>query len=132
MSEKSDNIHEESVSRNRFVSADVTEHVHSHGGGDHSHGHHHGSEGHVHLNKKAVLSRLKRANGHLESVIRMVDDNRDCSEVLVQLAAVRAAINNVGKVILQDHISECITEAVVTDDKQMIEELNRAIAQFMK
>lgn len=99
-------------------------HVHPHGAG---HGHNH-----VHANKKAVLGRLARSKGHLESVIRMVEDNRDCAEVLVQLAAVRSAINNVGKVILQDHIKECISEAVVNDDQEMIDELNRAIAQFMK
>ena len=132
MSDKANHTHEDSAPNSRFVSVDENAHNHSHDGHDHSHGHHHGPDGHVHENKNAVLSRLKRANGHLESVIRMVDDNRDCSEVLVQLAAVRAALNNVGKVILQDHISECITEAVISDDKQMIDELNRAIAQFIK
>lgn len=104
-------------------------HIHAH---EHSHSHCEGGHGHVHSNKKAVVSRLKRASGHLESVIRMVEDDRDCSEVLVQLAAVRAALNNVGKVILQDHITECITEAVLHDDQQKIDELNRAIVQFMK
>ena len=134
MSDKANHTHEDSVPVGRFVSVDENVHDHSRDNHEHnhSHGHHHGPDGHVHENKSAVLSRLKRANGHLESVIRMVDDNRDCSEVLVQLAAVRAALNNVGKVILQDHISECITEAVINDDKQMIDELNRAIAQFIK
>lgn len=87
---------------------------------------------HVHTNKKAVHDRLAKACGHLESVIRMIDNDRDCSEVLVQLAAVRSAINNAGKVLLQDHISECVTEAIMHDDKQKIVELNKAIEQFMK
>lgn len=112
------------------------EHVHTHEAGEHRHVniHHHedGDHGHVHSNKKAVVSRLKRAGGHLDAVIRMVEDDRDCSEVLVQLAAVRAALNNAGKAILQDHISECITEAVFHDDRKKIDELNRAIAQFIK
>ncbi len=108
-------------------------HIHPEGVA-HAHIHCHDDEGHphVHGNKKAVLGRLARANGHLESVIRMVEDDRDCSEVLVQLAAVRSAINNVGKAILQEHISECITEAVFHEDKQKIDELNKAIAQFIK
>ncbi|NCC66869.1 MAG: CsoR family transcriptional regulator [Clostridia bacterium] len=87
---------------------------------------------HVHTNKKAVLSRLARADGHLQSVMRMIDDNRDCSEVLIQLAAVRSAINNAGKVILRDHINECVTEAVLRGDTQELEELNKAIDQFIK
>ena len=87
---------------------------------------------HVHTNKKAVHDRLAKAKGHLESVIRMIDDDRDCAEVLVQLAAVRSALNNAGKILLQDHISECITEAVAHNDKQKLTDLNKAIEQFMK
>ena len=103
-------------------------HVHP-DGTTHSHDHDHP---HVHTNKKAVHDRLAKANGHLESVIRMIDNDRDCAEVLVQLAAVRSAINNAGKVLLQDHITECITEAVFHNDQQKITELNKAIEQFMK
>lgn len=109
-------------------------HVHPDGTA-HSHEHEHGHGGehpHVHTNKKAVHDRLAKANGHLESVIRMIDNDRDCAEVLVQLAAVRSAINNAGKVLLQDHITECITEAVANNDKQKLDDLNKAIEQFMK
>ena len=59
--------------------------VHSHGGGAHSHTHPH-SHSHTHTNTKAVLNRLSRAIGHLESIKRMVEDGRDCSEVLIQLS----------------------------------------------
>lgn len=100
--------------------------------GTYDHSHTHSPHGHVHSNKKAVLARLKRLRGHLDSVIRMVEDDRDCAEVLVQLAAVRSAINNVGKVILQDHIKECISEAVANGEQEKIDELNVAIAQFIK
>ncbi|NLT63470.1 MAG: metal-sensing transcriptional repressor [Clostridiales bacterium] len=103
-------------------------HVHP-DGTTHSHDH---SIPHVHTNKKAVLDRLAKASGHLESVIRMIDNDRDCAEVLVQLAAVRSAINNAGKVLLQDHIAECITESIRNNDQQKILELNKAIEQFIK
>ena len=79
---------------------DAHDHDHEH---DHAYLHAHGiphSHGHVHENQKAVLNRLSRAIGHLESVRKMVADGRDCSEVLIQIAAVRAAITNIGKVIL--------------------------------
>ena len=91
-----------------------------------------GSAPHVHTHKKAVLDRLAKVSGHLDSVIRMIDRDQDCAEVLIQLAAVRAAINNAGKIILQDHINECITDAVRHNDQQKINELNRAIDQFIK
>lgn len=106
-------------------------HVHA-DGTTHCHGHEHEGHPHVHKNKKAMHDRLAKAKGHLESVIRMIDDDRDCAEVLVQLSAVRSALNNAGKVLLQDHISECITEAVANGDDQKLVDLNKAIEQFMK
>lgn len=98
---------------------------------EHTHTHEHGHP-HVHENTKAVLNRMARIIGHMESIKRMVEDGRDCSEVLVQIAAVRSAINNVGKVILQDHIQHCIVDAVEDNDNQAIEDLCEAINKFMK
>ena len=86
----------------------------------------------THQNSKAVSNRLSRAIGHLESIRRMVEDGRDCTEVLVQLSAVKSAVNNAGKVILQDHIEHCIADAVRNGDMQVLEELNKAIEGFMK
>ena len=105
--------------------------AHSHGGGAHSHTHPH-SHSHTHTNTKAVLNRLSLAIGHLESIKRMVEDGRDCSEVLIQLSAVKSAINNTGKVILQDHIEHCIVDAVECGDPEALEELSKAIDRFVK
>ena len=80
--------------------------VHEH---SHEHGHHHV---HSEKEKKAVVNRLAKAIGHLEAVKRMVEKDADCSEVLIQLAAVRSAINNTGKVVLKNHMNHCIVEAV--------------------
>ena len=107
-------------------------HTHTHVAEDgtvyeHSHGH-----AHTHQNTKAVLNRLSRAIGHMESVRRMVEEGRDCSEVLVQLSAVKAAINNTAKVILKDHIENCLVDAVESGDHEAIEELTGAIDRFMK
>ena len=52
--------------------------------------------------------------------------------MLIQLAAVRSAINNTGKVILKDHLEHCVVDAVKCQDMAAIEELNRAIEQFVK
>lgn len=90
------------------------------------------SHTHTHENTKAVVNRLSRAIGHLESIKKMVENGRDCSEVLIQLSAVKAAINNTGKVILQDHIQHCLVDAIETGDMEAIEELNKAIDRFIK
>lgn len=62
----------------------------------------------------------------------MVSEGRDCSEVLIQLSAVISALNNTGKVILKDHIENCIVDAVESGDKKAIDDLNHAIERFIK
>ena len=96
---------------------------------EHSHDHTHT---HTHQNTKAVINRLARAIGHLEKVKKMVENGEDCSEVLIQLSAVRSAINNTGKIILQDHIEHCLVDAVESSDTEAITELNEAIERFVK
>ena len=103
-------------------------HDHEH---DHAHGHSHGHT-HTHENTRAVLNRLSRAIGHLQSVKRMVEEGRDCSEVLIQIAAVRSAIDNTGKIILQDHLKHCIIDAAREGDQQAIDDLCQAIDKYMK
>lgn len=93
----------------------------------HKHHHHHSEE-----HKHEVSNRLARAIGHLQKVKQMVENDEDCSDVLIQLAAVKSAINNTGKVILKDHLEHCIVHAVEDDDMEMIDELNNAIDKFMK
>ena len=95
------------------------------------HGHDHGHT-HSHEHTQAVSNLLARAIGHLEAVKHMVEDGRDCSEVLVQLAAVRSALSAAGRMILKDHIEHCIVDAVENDDTEAIRELNRAIDQLLK
>jgi DNA-binding FrmR family transcriptional regulator len=118
-----EHTHEEHQETHTHVLEDGTVIEHTHGEHGHSHSHTH---------TKAVINRLSRAIGHLESIKRMVENGRDCTEVLIQLSAVKSAINNTGKIILQDHIEHCIVDAVEHDDREALKELERAIDRFMK
>ena len=98
------------------------EHPHSHADG---HPHHH-------ENTRAVLNRMSRAIGHMESIKAMIEDGRDCSEGLIQIDAVRSAINNIGKIILEDHIRHCVVDALETGDQKVLDDLDEAINKFVK
>ena len=101
--------------------------VHAHHlDGEHGHSHTHT---HPHTETKAVLNRLSRAIGHLESVKRMIEDGRDCTEVLVQIAAVRSALSSTAKVILKDHLEHCISDDQSASEQ--LQALNEAIDKFM-
>ncbi|MBE5844811.1 MAG: metal-sensing transcriptional repressor [Butyrivibrio sp.] len=97
---------------------------------DHTHSHEHGHT-HSHTHTKAVLARLSKSIGHLESVKKMVEDGRDCSEVLVQLAAVKGSIDSLSKIILKDHIEHCIVDAIEDGDQAALDELNKAIDKLI-
>lgn len=90
------------------------------------------SHQHIHTETKAVLNRLSKAIGHLESVKRMVEDGRDCSEVLIQLSAVRSALASTARIILKDHMEHCLTNIVKSKDSAALAELNRAIDMLIK
>lgn len=92
----------------------------------HDHGH-----SHTHKETKAVLNRMSKIIGHMEAVKTMVENGRDCSEVLIQLAAIKSAISSVSRVILKDHIDHCIVDAVRENDTESIEELKKAIDKFL-
>ncbi len=78
---------------------------------------------HQHKQTKAVINRLSRIEGHVRSVKQMVEDGRDCADILMQLAAVRSALNKVGRVVLEDHLENCLlnTDCEADRDKSWAE-----------
>lgn len=70
--------------------------------------------------------------GHLEAIRGMVEADRDCSEVLIQIAAAKSAINNIGREILKEHIDHCIVDAVHEGNQKALDDLNDALDRFMK
>lgn len=91
-----------------------------------------GKHTHTHQNTQAVLNRLSKAIGHLSAVRRMVEEGRDCSEILIQLSAVRSAVNGICKIIVKDHIDHCIVDAIKFGDMETIDELKNAIEKLIK
>ena len=86
---------------------------------------------HSHINSKAV-NRLARIEGHVGSIKKMVEAGRDCSEVLVQIAAVRSALDRAGRVILEDHLEHCIGDALAEGQEQKaIDDLKAALKHFV-
>lgn len=68
-------------------------------------------------NKPGLLNRLKRVEGQVRGIARMVEDDRYCIDILTQVQAVRAALNRVETELLKDHLGHCIEGAIVSGDK---------------
>jgi len=102
-----------------------TEHTHKHGQSEHSHVH---SEESL----RRIVNRLSRIEGHIRGIKTMVQESRPCPDVLVQIAAVRGALDRVARLILDEHLTDCIARAAKEGNIQVeIEELKTALDRFL-
>jgi CsoR family transcriptional regulator, copper-sensing transcriptional repressor len=97
---------------------------------------HEASNPHPHMHseasRKQILNRLSRLEGHIRGIKTMVQDDRSCPEVLIQVAAVRGALDRVSRIILDEHLTECIARAAKEGNIEMeIEELKAALDRFL-
>ena len=88
-------------------------------------------------NDRAALNRrLKRIEGQVKGIQKMIDDERYCVDILIQISAVRSAIDKVGAIILENHIKGCVSNSLKNGDKEdneaIIKELMDTIKKFTK
>lgn len=85
-----------------------------------------------HKHRKDVTNRLSRIEGHIRGIQKMVEDERGCSELLLQIGAVQAALKKVGQIVLEDHIETCLVEAVREGEHEAhLNELKEALSRIM-
>jgi CsoR family transcriptional regulator, copper-sensing transcriptional repressor len=111
------------------LSQDVnyTHTAHSHGEGQSTHHHVHDED-----SLRRIVNRLSRIEGHIRGVKTMVQESRPCPDVLVQIAAVRGALDRVARIILDEHLTECIARAAEEGNIEAeIEELKAALDRFL-
>lgn len=86
--------------------------------------------------KQAIIKRLNRIEGQVKGVQKMVEDERYCVDILVQISAIRSAINKVGNIILENHIKGCVSNSIKDGDSEqaneVISELMNTINKFTK
>jgi DNA-binding FrmR family transcriptional regulator len=83
--------------------------------------------------KAQVQARLRRIEGQIRGVQKMVDENRYCIDVLTQVGAAKAALDAVALLLLQDHTEHCVVEAIQAGDgSQKVRELNEAVERLVK
>ncbi len=75
---------------------------------------------HRHRQTRAIINRLSRIEGHIRSIKAMVEEERNCPEILIQIAAVRSAIDKTGRVVLEDHLESCLFHTGVAPEDNEI------------
>jgi len=80
-----------------------------------------------------LMKRLNRIEGQIKGIQRMVDEDKYCVDILTQIAAVRAAINKVGGLVLERHSKSCMQIVLTSDNKdKVVEELINTVQKFLK
>ena len=79
-----------------------------------------------------MQARLSRIEGQIRGISRMVDEQRQCMEVLQQLASVQAALKGVTKDVLRNYLERCATDAIKSGDTKVYDELMEAIYKFVR
>lgn len=102
----------------------------------HSSEHSHSVSTHQHVHSeeslKQIVNRLSRIEGHIRGIKTMVLESRSCPDVLVQVAAVRGALDRVARIILDEHLSECVARAAREGNIETeLEELKTALDRFL-
>ena len=86
--------------------------------------------------KEAIIKRLNRIEGQVKGIQKMVEDERYCVDILVQISAIRSAINRVGNIILENHIKGCVSNSIkegeTQESEELISELMETINKFTK
>lgn len=83
--------------------------------------------------KDAIINRLKRIEGQVRGIQKMVEEDRYCVDILVQISAIQSALKNVGFVITERHINHCVSDAIKQGEgKEAIDELMSVLKQFSK
>ena len=86
-----------------------------------------------HTHHRQVIERLSRIEGHVRGIKKMVEDGKDCEDVLIQISAVTAALRNLSVIVLKDHLDHCIVEAINEGEgAKALEDFANAIKHVVK
>lgn len=82
--------------------------------------------------RKEIISRLNRIEGQVKGIRNMIEENKICAEILTQIAAVRAAVNKVGSIVLENYSKTCMEKALDDDEREKaLGELMETVQKFL-
>jgi len=82
--------------------------------------------------KEMLLKRLRRIEGQVKGIQKMIENDRYCTDILIQIAAVRSAINKVGGIVLENHLKGCVRNNLKNDNEEIVDELIDIMIKFLK
>ena len=85
------------------------------------------------MNNEAITNRLKRIEGQIRGLIKMVAEEKSCEEILIQIGSAKSALHKTGQVILEGHLSHCVLDGIKEGKgEEIVKKLMPAIGQFSR
>lgn len=81
--------------------------------------------------KRKLDARINRVTGQLNGIRTMIDEDRYCGDVLIQLAAVESAVKSISREVMRDHLETCVTERIRQGDDEVVDEVMQLFKKFM-
>lgn len=79
-----------------------------------------------------VISRLSKIEGHVRGIKKMAEEGRSCEDLLLQVSAVKSAVNAVGRVILEDYLEDCVIDGIRKQaDEEVLKRMKKALEKFI-
>ena len=80
---------------------------------------------------KAPDNRLAAIEGHVQAVRQMLTEDKECEDILLQLSAIQGSLEKLGKIILKDHLNNCVKEGIQRGDAQVLERFNQVLDKYL-
>lgn len=83
--------------------------------------------------KEDILIRMKKIEGQVKGIQRMIDGGKECSDIMIQISAIRSAINKVGGIIMERYIKECLYDTIKKEEsEEKIEDIINTLVKYVK
>lgn len=85
------------------------------------------------IDTEAVTKRLKRIEGQIRGIIKMIEEDKSCEEIIIQIGSAKAAMHKTGQVVLEGHLHHCVLDGIREgNEDETIKKLSSAIEQFSR
>ena len=85
------------------------------------------------MDVEAIVKRLKRIEGQVRGVMKMVEEDKSCEDILIQIGSIKSALHKTGQVVLEGHLHHCVTDAIREGSgEESIKSLSSALEQFSR
>ena len=85
------------------------------------------------MDVQAVINRLKRIEGQIRGIINMVNDDKSCEDIIIQIGSAKAALHKTGQMVLEGHLQHCVLDGIRSgNEEETIAKLSSAIEQFSR